>query len=59
MKQPRDSKGRFLSWDGTHNKKYSIKDLEKVFYDGMGQNVSFMSPSKRWELYKKQRGLKE
>lgn len=57
-KQPRDKKGRFLSWDGTHNKKYTIKDLERAYLDGLASNGGlFFSPSKKWELYKRDKNL--
>lgn len=56
-KQPRDKKGRFLSWDGTQNKKYTIKDLERAFLDGLASTGGFYAPSKKWEFYKRDKNL--
>lgn len=43
-KQPRDRLGRFLSWDGTKNKKYTRQDIESAFIAGLNAKGS------AWEL---------
>jgi hypothetical protein len=51
--QPRDSAGRFLSWDGTTGKKYTSEDIKKAFLAGLSDKttLSFNPPSRKLELY--------
>ncbi len=51
--QPRDSAGRFLSWDGTAGKKYTSEDIKKAFLAGLSDKttLSFNPPSRKLELY--------
>jgi len=52
MNQPRDERGRFLSWDGTRNIKYSEKDLKQAFMAGMNSQSRFLTPEKHWQFYR-------
>ena len=51
--QPRDDKGRFLSYDGTKNTKYSIHDVKKAYLAAANSSGGYLLPSKKWELYKR------
>ena len=51
-KQPRDSKGRFLSWDGTRNRKYSIAQIKDAFLHGIEYGArKGMTAQKMLEIY--------
>lgn len=56
-KQPRDEKGRFLSWDWTHNRKYVKIELQAAFLAGLNQRSSWLKSSRLWELYKTQNNI--
>ncbi len=52
--QKRDSKGRWLSYDGTRNRKYSLDDIKNAFLDGI-EYAKFerMTLQKKLEIYLK------
>lgn len=50
-KQPRDKQGRFLSWDGTRNRKYTRQDIENAFMAGLNNQGRFMLPSEKLAIY--------
>ena len=52
-KQPRDDKGRFLSWDGTRNRKYNVQDVRNAFFAGIDDTSRFLTRSKRFDMYLK------
>lgn len=57
-KQQRDKNGRFISLPKEKSKgQYTIKDIERAFLDGLASTGGFFPPSKKWEFYKKNRGL--
>ncbi len=53
MKQPRDEKGRFLSWDGTRNIKYNERQLRDAFIAGLAKKSSFFTNEQLWQQYRK------
>lgn len=61
--QPRDKKGRFLSFDEPNRKKYSAIEVNELIRAAhiAGQNESrslFSTPSKKADIYLSQKGVK-
>lgn len=51
MKQPRDKMGRFLSWDGTRNRKFTKDEMKESFLAGLRCQSTIYSPSKSFEFF--------
>jgi len=43
--QPREPNGRFLSWDGTRNRKFTLTDIERAFIAGLNETPGYERPS--------------
>ena len=50
-KQPRDSLGRFLSHDGTRNRKFSLDDMKKAYVRGLNESGGFLTISRKIERF--------
>jgi hypothetical protein len=58
IKQPRDEKGRFLSWDGTKNRKFTLDELRSAFIAGANASSGFQykTPSQKADAWIKLNG---
>jgi len=55
--QRRDSKGRWLSYDGTRGKKYTSADIAKAWYAGNNDQSRFMLPAQKLAKYLELNGI--
>lgn len=49
--QKRDERGRFLSYDGTSGKKYTIRDIEKAWTAGNSDRGFIIHPKDKLRRY--------
>jgi hypothetical protein len=58
IKQPRDKKGRFLSWDGTKGQKFTVSDLREAFIAGANASSGFQyrTPGQKADAWIKLKG---
>ena len=56
-KQQRDSLGHWRSFDGTRNRKFTLKDIKTAYMAGMQDSSGILLPSKRLELFLRKNGF--
>lgn len=56
-KQQRDSKGRWLSYDGTKGKRYTAEDIVKAWWAGHNDLSHFMMPKDKLRRYLEKNGI--
>ena len=55
-KQPRTKSGLFLSFDGTKNPKFTLKDIRAAYMAGLNDHGGISPPSKKVEMFLKKNG---